>query len=112
MQSKEALDAGLRAVKEYGLTGYELVSASYTLLKGDVETEDRVTCALQYSRSAEDGVWRRTFTVDARTGAVESLYSRGPRNEERKPALTAEEADADVKSILETLEKELGAVLR
>ena len=102
VQSKEALDAGLRAVKEYGLTGYELVSASYTLLKGDVETEDRVTCALQYSRSAEDGVWRRTFTVDARTGAVESLYSRGPRNEERKPALTAEEAQVKAEAFLET----------
>ena len=32
------------------------------------------------------------------------------RSDER--SLTAEEADADVKSILETLEKELGAVLR
>ena len=102
VQSKEALDAGLRAVKEYGLTGYELVSASYTLLKGDGETEDRVTCALQYSRSAEDGVWRRTFTLDAKTGAVESLYSRGPRNEERKPALTAEEAQARADAFLET----------
>ena len=102
VQSKEALDAGLRAVKEYGLTGYELVSASYTLLKGDGETEDRVTCALQYSRSAEDGVWRRTFTVDAKTGVVESLYSRGPRNEERKPALTAGEAQARAEAFLET----------
>ena len=102
VQSKEALDAGLRAVKEYGLTGYELVSASYTLLKGDGETEDRVTCALQYSRSAEDGVWRRTFTVDAKTGVVENFYSRGPWNEERKPALTAEEAQAKAEAFLET----------
>lgn len=100
VQSKEALDAGLRAVKEYGLTGYELVSASYTLLEGGEDTEDRVTCALQYSRSAGDGVWRRTFTVDARTGAVESLYSRGPRNEERKPALTAGEAQARAEAFL------------
>ena len=102
VQSKEALDAGLRAVKEYGLTGYELVSASYTLLKGDGETEDRVTCALQYSRSAEDGVWRRTFTVDAKTGVVENFYSRGPWNEERKPALTAEEAQVKAEAFLET----------
>ena len=59
-----------------------------------------MTCALQYSRSAGDGVWRRTFTVDARTGAVESLYSRGPRNEERKPALTAAEAQAKAEAFL------------
>lgn len=100
VQSKETLDAGLRSVTEYGLTDYELVGASYTLLKGGEDTEDRVTCALQYSRSAGDGVWRRTFTVDARTGAVESLYSRGPRNEERKPALTAAEAQARAEAFL------------
>ena len=102
VQSKETLDAGLRSVTEYGLTDYELVGASYTLLEGGEDTEDRVTCALQYSRSAGDGVWRRTFTVDARTGAVESLYSRGPRNEERKPALTAEEAQVKAEAFLET----------
>lgn len=100
VQSKETLDAGLRSVTEYGLTDYELVGASYTLLEGGEDTEDRVTCALQYSRSAGDGVWRRTFTVDARTGAVESLYSRGPRNEERKPALTAGEAQARAEAFL------------
>lgn len=102
VQSKETLDAGLRTVKEYGLTGYELVSASYTLLKGDEETEDRVICTLQYSHSAEDGVWSRTFTVDAKTGVVESFYSRGPWNEERKPALTAEEAQTKAEAFLET----------
>lgn len=100
VQSKETLDAGLRSVTEYGLTDYELVGASYTLLEGGEDTEDRVTCALQYSRSAEDGVWRRTFTVDAKTGVVENFYSRGPRNEERKPALTAEEAQAKAEAFL------------
>lgn len=102
VQSKEALDAGLRSVKEYGLTGYELVSASYTLLEGNEETEDRVICTLQYSRSSEDGAWRRTFTVDAKTGVVEGIYSQGPWNEERKPVLTAEEAQAKAKAFLET----------
>lgn len=101
VQSKEALDAGLRSVKEYGLTGYELVSTSYTLLEGDKETEDRVTCALQYSCSSEDGVWRRTFTMDAKTGVVEGIYSQGPWNEERKPVLTAEEAQAKAKAFLD-----------
>lgn len=102
VQSKETLDTGLRSVKEYGLTGYELVSASYTLLEGDKETEDRVTCALQYSRSSEDDTWRRTFTVDAKTGVVEGIYSQGPWNKERKPVLTAEEAQAKAKAFLET----------
>ena len=100
VQSKEALDAGLRSVTEYGLTDYELVGASYTLLEGGEDTEDRVTCALQYSRSAGDGVWRRTFTVDARTGAVTRLSSSGPWDEERKPALTAAEAQAKAEAFL------------
>lgn len=102
VQSKETLDAGLKSVKEYGLTGYELVGASYTLLKGDEETEDRVTCTLQYSRSDEDGIWRRTFTVDAKTGVVESFYSWGPWNEARQSALTPEEAQAKAEAFLET----------
>lgn len=100
VQSKETLDAGLRSVTEYGLTDYELVGASYTLLEGGEDTEDRVTCALQYSRSAGDGVWRRTFTVDARTGAVTRLSSAGPWDEERKPALTAAEAQAKAEAFL------------
>lgn len=102
VQSKEALDAGLKAVKEYGLAAYELVSASYTLWEGEDGEEDQVTCTLQYSRSAEDGVWRRTFTVDAKTGVVENFYSRGPWNKERQPALTAEEAKAKAEAFLET----------
>ena len=101
VQSKETLDAGLRSVTEYGLTDYELVGASYTLLEGGEDTEDRVTCALQYSRSAGDGVWRRTFTVDARAGAVTRLSSSGPWDEERKPALTAAEAQAKAEAFLE-----------
>ena len=98
--SQEALDAQLRTVEEYGLEDYTLVSASYTLWEGEDGEEDRVDCALRYSRSAEDGVWSRTFTVDAKTGAVSSLYSYGPWDGERQPALTAEEAQAQAEAFL------------
>ena len=101
VQSKEALDTRLKAVKEYGLAAYELVSASYTLWEGEDGEEDQVTCTLQYSRSAEDGVWSRTFTVDAKTGVVSNIYSRGPRNEDRQPTITAEEAQGRAEAFLE-----------
>ena len=100
VQSKEALDAGLRSVKEYGLTAYTLVSAAYSIWEGKDGEEDSVTCTLRYSRSAEDGAWSRTFIVDAKSGVVSRLYSQGPWNEEWEAALTAEEAQSKAESFL------------
>lgn len=99
--SKETLDARLHSVKEYGLAAYELVNASYTLMKGTEGEADQVTCSLQYSRSSEDGIWRRTFTVDAKTGEISSLHSYGPWDDTRKPALTAEDAQDKAEAFLD-----------
>lgn len=85
VQSKEALDAGLRSVKEYGLTAYTLVSAAYSIWEGKDGEEDSVTCTLRYSRSAEDGAWSRTFIVDAKSGVVSRLSPRAPGMRSGKP---------------------------
>ena len=66
--SSAALDEALRSEAAYGLDGYALSSASYTLVEAREEgEEDQVLCALYYVASGED-YRSRTFTVDARTG--------------------------------------------
>ena len=100
--SSQALDQRLREEDAYGLGRYELVNASYRLIEGEEDQEDRVECTLRYSRTGEDGTWGRTFTVDARTGEVASLWSSAPWDEDREPALTEEEAQARAEAFLQS----------
>ena len=100
--SSQALDQRLREEEAYGLGRYELVNASYRLIEGEEDQEDRVECTLRYSRTGEDGTWGRTFTVDAKTGEVASLWSSAPWDEDREPALTEEEAQARAEAFLQS----------
>lgn len=91
--SSDALDQKLRSVPAYGLDRYELVSAVFSLEEAPENPEKpAVHCVLRYSRSADAGVYSRTFVVDARTGAVQSLFSSRPWEEESSPALSQEQA--------------------
>ena len=102
--SSAALDEDLRSEAAYGLDGYALSSASYTLVEAREEgEEDQVLCALYYVASGED-YRSRTFTVDARTGAVQSIWSSAPWLEEgESPALTREQAQARAEDYLSRL---------
>ena len=102
--SSAALDEALRSEAAYGLDGYALSSASYTLVEAREEgEEDQVLCALYYVASGED-YRSRTFTVDARTGAVQSIWSSAPWLEEgESPALTGEQAQARAEDYLSRL---------
>lgn len=99
--SSQKLDSALRAVAEYGLSGYELVSARFSVGEAEGEEAAPVTCALRYSRSAEEGVYTRTFTVDARTGEVQYLYAYIPWDEDSQAALTRAEALEKAEAFLE-----------
>ncbi len=99
--SSQKLDSALRAVAEYGLSGYELVSARFSVGEAEGEEAAPVTCALRYSRSAEEGVYTRTFTVDARTGEVQYLYAYIPWDEDSQASLTREEAREKAEAFLE-----------
>ena len=92
--SAEALDTALRAETAYGLEAYALASASYTLVKAQGEGEtDQVLCALTYRVPDEEAYRSRTVTVDARSGAVQSLRSSAPWLEEGEAsALTRAQA--------------------
>lgn len=99
--SSQKLDSALRAVAEYGLSGYELVSARFSVGEAEGEEAAPVTCVLRYSRSAEEGVYTRTFTVDARTGEVQYLYAYIPWDEDSQAALTRAEALEKAEAFLE-----------
>ena len=98
--SSQALDSALRAVTEYGLASYELVSARFSVGTAEGDEAAPVTCALRYSKSGDKGVATRSFTVDARTGEVQRLSSYIPWTEDDKAVLTQEEAQAKAEAFL------------
>ena len=76
--SKEDLDKVLKNTwPEMGLGDYTLSSASYGVVKkeGVQEKDYDVTCRLTYSREQGQLIRNKTVTVDAKTGAVQNLYS-------------------------------------
>ncbi|MCI8328522.1 MAG: hypothetical protein HFG02_02605 [Oscillibacter sp.] len=75
--SKEELDKALRAESAYGLRGYSLISAAY---EGG---EEQVLCSLRYARTENGKRLTRNFSVDAKTGAVESVWSSAPNDREK-----------------------------
>lgn len=97
--SREALDAKVRAHAALGLEGYALTNTSYAV---DRETGE-VTASLRYVRQAEEGSWRRTATVDAKSGALLALSGSTPYDENRAAALTAGQAQSKAEAFLKAL---------
>lgn len=80
---RDTLDAKVRALSALGLDSYTLATVSYSV--GRQAGEDGVapvTASLRYGRQVDSATWRRTATVDARTGELISLTSsaRLPEN--------------------------------
>lgn len=101
----DQLDRQLRAVSAYGLTGYTLVSSAYTLQKPDAaqaDSQETVLCTLHYSRTEGERVFSRTIQVDARTGAVQSVFSWAPWEEERTAAVPLSRAQANAETFLKS----------
>lgn len=99
--SSQKLDSTLRSVSEYGLTGYELTYARFSAGEAEGGEAAPVTCVLRYSRSVGEDVYTRTFTVDARTGEVQRLYSYIPWDDDSKAVLSEAEAQAKAEAFLE-----------
>ena len=94
----DALDKKIRAESAYKLDGYTISTADYRLVKNGDDTES-VLCTLRYTQSDED-YSGRTFTVDARTGAVKSLWSYGAWDKDRTPAVKAGDAQKAAEAFL------------
>ncbi|MBR3561175.1 MAG: S-layer homology domain-containing protein [Oscillospiraceae bacterium] len=95
-----ALDKAIRAESAYRLDGFSLSRANYRLVK-DGETE-RVLCSIQYiAPEDEDGyIPSRSFTVDARSGKVESLYSYNRWDKDVKSVVTLAAAQNSAEAFL------------
>lgn len=82
--SKEALDQAVKAAwPEFGLNAYTLANASYSIAEKDLPdgqeptAEDYdITCRLTYGKQEGEVLRNKYVTVDAKTGAVKSLWSR------------------------------------
>ena len=96
----DTLDEQLRAVSEYGLKDYTLAYASYNLVEATEDREEQVLCTLRYLLPGDKGTASRTFTVDARSGQVERLWSYLPWEEEQKPAITQAQAQQRAEAFL------------
>ena len=81
--SKTALESKVRSVTALGLDSYTLSVVSYSVAR---ETADEktpaVTATLRYGKQVEGVSWRRTVTVDAKTGELISVSSSGWAPEE------------------------------
>ncbi len=98
--SKEELDKALRAESAYGLRGYALISSSYETVPGEEGREPRVQCTLRYARTDAGERLTRNITVDAKTGAVESVWSSAPYGREK--AVSEEAALEKAQAFLKT----------
>ena len=74
--SRESLDAKALAISQLGLNAYTLSAVNYSVSKeGAQDQENSVTASLRYGRQVNGASWRRTVTLDAKTGELLSVYS-------------------------------------
>lgn len=98
--SKEELDKALRAESAYGLRGYALTGTSYESEAGTDGRAGRVLCTLRYARTDGGERLARNITVDAKTGAVDSVWSSAPYGRAEK--VSEEEALKQAEAFLKT----------
>ena len=80
---RSALDSKVRGLTALGLDSYTLATVTYSVgREADENGVTPVTASLVYGKQVGDATWRRTATVDARTGQLLSLYSSGRLGED------------------------------
>lgn len=95
-----ALDAKARAISELGLDAYTLSAVNYSVPREDAE-DDTVTATIRYGRQVNGASWRRTVTLDAKTGELLRVYSSAWMNDkELKRPVDAREARQSAEQFL------------
>lgn len=69
---RDELDKKAREIKALGLDAYQLSTANYTVSR---EEDGKVLAILRYGRQVDGSSWRRTVTLDAKTGELEEVSS-------------------------------------
>ena len=96
---KQGLDQAARAWSQLGLGKYTLASVSYSI---DRET-DQVSAFLHYTRTTQDGIYRRNVTLDAKSGELLALSSSFPYREDAQAAVSDQAAQAAAEEMLAAL---------
>ena len=97
--SKEKLDEAARKYTALGLSKYTLSTASYRV---DKESGD-VTASLQYAYKSGESIYRRNISLNAKTGALLSVYSSRPWKEGEKTAISKSSAQAKAEAFLKEI---------
>ena len=104
---RDVLDAKARAISALGLSSYTLSSVDYTAARESNENGDTdVTATLRYGRQVNGTSWRRTVTMDAKTGKLMNVYSSSRMPNE--PMERKVDADAAQKAAIAFLTAQCG----
>ena len=104
---RDVLDAKARAISALGLSSYTLSSVDYTVARESNENGDTdVTATLRYGRQVNGTSWRRTVTLDAKTGKLMNVYSSSRMPNE--PVERKVDADAAQKAAIAFLTAQCG----
>lgn len=121
--SKDELSKAVQAAwPEFGLGAYTLSNASYSIAQKDLPqgqeptAEDYdITCRLTYGKQENQVLRNKYVTVDAKTGAVKSLWSRryfqGEGEEKLNYTTTLSAAQPKAEAVLKTFAGEHFSVL-
>ena len=88
---QEALEQAAKAWTALNLEGYAVASCNYMV---DRETGE-VTARVVFGRNADQGIYRRTVTLNAKTGELMSMYSSNPWTEEALSAVLNQDQARD-----------------
>lgn len=88
--SKTELDDTARAIKGLGLHGLTLTETNYTV-RTETDESKTVFANLRYFAKKDDGSYSATVVLNAKTGALESVNSWRP-TDENAPTISAENA--------------------
>ncbi|SBW11827.1 putative surface layer protein [uncultured Eubacteriales bacterium] len=97
--SKEDLDAAARKISALGLSKYTLSTASYRVNQESGE----VSATLQYAYKSGDSIYRRTVTLNGKTGDLISVYSSRPWNESEKATVSLTQAQSKAEAFLKAI---------
>lgn len=102
--NKDALDQKAKAISQLGLNRYTLASASYQ--EAQINDAPVIIARLTYARRAEEKTYRRWVTLDAKTGALMSVYSSGPWEENTVKKVDEDAARKTAQAFLSEQRKE------
>jgi len=100
---KDTLDQKARALSALGLDSYTLSAVNYSVPREDAE-DTTITASLRYGRQVNGSSWRRTVTLDAKTGELIRVSSSAWMSDETmERSVNMEQAQKVAESFLSSM---------